>query len=498
MSFMGLDIGTTGCKAVAFDRQGHELAFAYREYQLLSPQEGWAELDSAHVCDCCFEVIGEVARQCRSDPVRAMGISSQGEAITPVDANGTILSNAMVSSDARAAGIAKCWPERFGPQRLYQITGHTAHPMFTLFKLLWVREHQPEVWSAATAFHCFEDLLHLRLGLKPAISWPLAGRTMLFDVLEHRWDPTILAAARLDPARLARPVASGSVVGTIPRGVSDRLALSGDVAVVAGGHDQTCCALGVGATVPGKAMYATGTVECICPALGQPTFSPELQAGNLCTYDFTVPGLYTTVAFSLTGGNILKWFRDQFGQPEVRRAKEQGQDPYTLLIRSMSDRPTGLLVLPYFAPTGTPYFDTNTKGAVLGLRLTTSRQEFLRALLEGVALEMRLNVDILQRNGVEISEFVATGGGARSPEWTQLKADVLGKPLATATVAESGCFGAAMLAQSAVTGVSVQELTKANVSTGDLIEPDAQRAAYYAERFSVYKHIYPSLRGLGI
>jgi len=496
MSYLGLDVGTTGCKAVVFDENGKQLASAYREYPVLSPNEGWAEIDSRLVSDSCMDVIREAAAACPQDPVRGMGISSQGEAFTPVGPDGQMLGNGMVSSDARAASYADNWSREFGRERLYEITGHTAHPMFTLFKLLWIRDNTPDVWSRADRFLCYEDLIHLRLGLNPAMSRPLAGRTMMFDVRRHEWSPEILAAVGLEAFRLPRTLPAGAVVGTIPSEVARSLGLRDSVIVVAGGHDQTCGALGAGVASKGRAVYATGTVECITPAFQEPIFSSELYEKNLCTYDFTVDGMYTTVAFSLTGGNLLKWFRDEWSREEVAESERTGVNVYELILRSMPDEPTKLMVLPYFTPTGTPYFDTEAKGAILGLRLSHTRGDVLRALLEGVAFEMRLNMDVLDRSGMHINELVAIGGGARNRRWTQLKADVMGKPIGTAEVTEAGCLGVAMLASAADTGESITDLAQRWVRITDVVEPISSNAAFYAERFPSYLDLYPALRRL--
>ncbi len=496
MSYLGLDVGTTGCKAGRFDADGRLLTLAYREYPLLSPEPGWAEIDSAEVCRACREVIAEAAEGSADDPVRGVGLSSQGEAFTPIGADGRILGRAMVSSDARAAPLVDAWSRQFGPERLYRITGHTPHPMFSLFKLLWLRDHRPEIWAQTEKLYCFEELIQAQLGLDPAISWPLAGRTMLFDVRAHRWNDAVLAAVDLDPSRLARTVPSGTIVGTIPAAVAGELGLPAGVPVVAGGHDQPCGALGAGVVEPGVAMYATGTVECICPAFESPIFADELFRNNLCTYDHTVEGMYTTVAFSLTGGNLLRWFRDEWGRPEVEEAGRTGADPYDLLLRNLPDAPTDLLVLPYFTPSGTPHFDAKVPAAVLGLRLGTGRGEVLRGLLEGVALEMRLNVDLLDQSGLQVREFRAIGGGARSSALTQLKADVLGRPVTTLAVTEAGCLGVAMLACAADTGAKPQELIDAWVRPVSVVEPDRARAARYDERFDAYRHVYPAVRDL--
>ncbi len=480
MNFLGVDIGTSGCKAVVFDADGRSLADAQREYSLHLTGDGGAELDSAEVLNQCLAVITEAAHRAGRGSVKALGISSQGEAFTPVDRHGQPLARAMVSSDVRAAAHARRWPREFGEERLYQITGHTAHPLFTLFKLLWLKESRPDVWHGAAKFLCFEDLLQLRLGLEPAMGWPLAGRTMLFDVRRHEWSGEILDRIGLSPTRLARPLASGTVAGT----VAVDLGLAPDAVVVTGGHDQPCGALGAGAIEPGTAMYATGTVECITPTFARPVFTPALQRNNLCTYDHTAPGRYTTVAYSLTGGNILAWYRDQFAP---------GQD-YGEILRTAATEPTRLLVLPYWTASGTPHFDLGTPGAILGLRLSTTRGEILRALLEGVALEMRLNLEILRESGCEIRELRAIGGGARSAFWTQLKADVLGCPITTLDVTEAGCLGVAMLACAAATGQALPDLARRWVKPQATVLPRA--AGGYDEQFARYRELYPALRRL--
>ena len=346
--YMGIDIGTSGCKAVVFDENGLQVASAYREYSLICPEYGWAELDSNDVMEKCLEVIADAAKQVPAKTIQGIGISSQGEAFTAVDEDGKAISNALTSSDIRAKDYADKWSKQFGIEKLYQITGHTAHPMFSIFKLLWLKENRPDVWSRTAKFLCFEDLLTQRLGIEPAMGWPLAGRTMLFDVRKHTWSNEILESIALDAQKLARPLPSGTITGKIAPEIAGALGLADDAFAVAGGHDQPCGALGAGVTKPGVAMYATGSVECITPAFSEAILTEDLRKHNLCTYDHTVQGMYATVAFSLTGGNILKWFRDEFGAEEIARAKETGTDPYELLLSQVDTKPSRLLVLPYF------------------------------------------------------------------------------------------------------------------------------------------------------
>jgi xylulokinase len=317
---------------------------------------------------------------------------------------------------------------------------------------------------------------------------------MIFDVRRHLWSDEILSSIGLEASRLAQPLASGAVVGEIPAAVAEDLGLPKGVRVVAGGHDQPCGALGAGVVEPGRAMYATGTVECICPAFEKPIIDKRLFENNVCTYDYTIDGMYTTVVYSLTGGNLLKWYRDQWAQREVQLAKESGKSEYELILAGMASEPTNLSVLPYFTPSGTPYFDAKVPGAILGLRLETTQGQVLRGLLEGVAMEMRLNVDILDRSGLGIDEFRAIGGGAKNPLLTQLKADVLGRPITTLEVTEAGCLGVAMLACAADQGSDcLRELAGAWVKPASMVEPDRKRTQLYAEKFEQYKQLYPTL-----
>ena len=365
--------------------------------------------------------------------------------------------------------------------------------MFSLFKLAWLRETQPDLWRRAARFLCFEDLFAHTLGMEPTMGYPLAGRTMLFDVRRHAWDGEILGALELAPGRLGVAVPAGTVVGQIPAHMCHRLGLANGAVLVAGGHDQPCGALGAGVVETGVAMYASGTVECICPAFDRPVFTAELCRNNLCTYDYTIPGMYTTVAFSLTGGNLLNWFRDEWAGVERQESERCGGDVYDRILTAMSPAPTRVLALPYFTASGTPYFDTETAGAIVGLRLSTTRGEVLRALLEGVAMEMRLNLEILQQAGVAIRELRAIGGGAGNPALLQLKADVLNRPITRVAVTEAGCLGVAMLAHAAASGGDVRELARAWVRPLAVVTPNTALVAHYAEQFARYRRLYPAV-----
>lgn len=496
MSFMGVDIGTTGCKVIAFDINGKALSAAYREYPLICSFPGWAELDARIVINSCKDCIAQVASSVKdSDLVTALAVSSQGEAFTVIDDNGEFLCNAMVSFDTRSQKQVTELTEQLGLNNLYQITGHSPHTMFTLFKLAWLRENHPEILDKARNILCFQDMLGFELTGETVIDFSLAARTMMWDVHKRKWSQPILDSIGIEQNVLPRAVQSGQVIGKVKKQLCEQLNLSCDVVVVAGGHDQPCGALGAGVVEPDIAIYATGTVECISPAFNKLLLNDTLRESNLATYPHVVEGLYTTVAFNFTGGNLLRWFRDEFGGEEVRLARENSQDPYELILQQVPSEPTNIMVLPHFVTTGTPHFDSSATGAILGLKLTTSRGEVIRALLEGVTYEMRLNVEILAQAGIEIKQLRAIGGGAKSDIWMQIKSDIIGLPIVSLNINEAACLGAAILAAVGCRSVSsIKDAAKLWVRPSKVFEPFKKNVALYNQRYDIYRNIYNTIK----
>ena len=494
MSLMGVDVGTTGVKAAVFDAAGNLLAQAGREYPLLFPFPGAAELDPHTVIEAALAVIAHSAGAVRdSDPVRALAIASQGEAFTPLDANGSFLANAMVSSDARAAHIVAKWGSEFGLDRLYRITGHTAYPMYSVFKMLWLKEHQPDVWAKTRKFVFFEDLLAYVLTGETKTDRTLATRSMLYEVQQLQWSREILDAVGLSAEKLPEVLPSGSAIGTVRGDLATRLGLSPDTVVATAGHDQPVGALGCAAASPGYASYSIGTVECVTPAADRLILDPSLMNANLATYPHVVSDTYTTVAFNMTGGCVLRWLRDQLMIDIAREARDQGIDPYDHMIAQASDRPTDLILLPHFGPTGTPHFDPSGVGVLCGMGLSTTRAEILRAFLEGITYEMKWNLEILDSAGFVLQELRAIGGGAKSDIWMQIKADILGIPLTTMQVSEATCMGAALLAGSAIGAFDPKVMSAQWAKPIRTFTPRRKNRQLYDDRFEVYKDIYASL-----
>lgn len=497
MSVLGLDVGTTGSKGVVFDLDGNIVASAYREYDLISPRPGWQELDPEQVWQCVREVLAEVAAASASDPIQALGISAQGEACHAVDKDGRCLTNSVVTFDGRTADMPAWWLERIPKMELADITGMPLHGMYSLNKILWFRENEPEAFRNAAKFLCYEDFVLSRLGLEPVISHSLAARTMALDVKAGEWSSKILEIADIDPDLLARPAPSGETVGMIPDSIADDIGLPRGIVAAAGGHDQPAGALGAGIVGPGEACYSIGTVECLCPVFENYAVSEQTVANNLCCYASCTPGLYASIAFNFTGGSLLKWYRDNFGGEEAALAEELDRDVYDLLCEKGAVDEGQLLVLPHFTMTGTPHFDTRSRGAIVGLELTTSKDAVISALLSGITYEMKLNLEVFASDGVELKQLRAVGGGAKSPVWLQRKADIMGLPVAVPTTTEAAALGVAMLAAAASGLVGdVADYAGRAIRIERTYQPDPSKVDEYAQRFAIYRELYGALKNI--
>ena len=495
MSLLGLDIGTTGCKAVAFDLRGNILALAYREYPLVHPQPGWAELDALGIWQNVSEVVQAVNQQLDADPVAALSVSCQGEAVTAIDAKGQPLCNFSVSFDHRTVTQAQWWQENLGAERLFQITGMPLHAMYSINKMMWYRANCPEVFAKAVKFLCVEDFINFKLTSQYATDWSLAARTMAFDVVNKCWSDELLQAAGLDAGLLPEAYASSTAIGQVSPDMAKQLGFKGKVTVAAGGHDQPCGALGAGIIRPGIAMNAIGTSDVICPAFAKPILTKKMLAGNFSCYPHVLADQYVSIAFNLTGGLLLRWYRDTLCEGERARAAQSGKDPYEIIIKEASDEIRSLFFLPHFVGAGTPRLDSNSRGALLGLTVDTTKQHISKAVLDSLNYEMKLNIDMMNDAGLGIEQLRAIGGGAKSARWLQMRADTYGLPVLSMKTSEAASLGAAILG-----GISIGAFKGAAQAVESMVhvectyEPDEKQSRSYQAKYELYKQMYPALK----
>jgi xylulokinase len=498
MSVIGLDIGTTGCKAIVFGREWEILGRASREYPVLSSRAGWAEQDAEQVWKLAMETVAQAVDQNQADAPRAMALSVQGEAVIPVDREGRPLRHAILGMDTRSTAENAWLAETFDPQTLFRRTGMPMHTINTLTKLLWLKRHEPTVWASAALFLLYEDYFLRRLTGKAVISHCLASRTQMYDLHTSNWATDILDRCEVDPARLASvPPGPEAVVGTLHRTIAHGIGISGEVLLVSGGHDQACAALGSGVIQPGLAMVSTGTAEVVEVAMASPVLDERLRKGGISIYRHVVPGLYLAMTLNHSGGLALRWFRDTLCRDKCARAAETATDAYDLILSEAPAGPTGLMVLPHFSGAGTPLVDVHSRAAILGITFATTQAEIAKAILEGLTYELRTNLELLRDAGIRLDMLHAVGGGARSRMWLQMKADICQVRLRVPQITEAACLGAAILAAVGA-GVCPDLVSCVHhaVHFDSTIEPQREEACRYDRRYGLYRKLYPALKPL--
>lgn len=500
MSLMGLDVGTTGCKAVVFDGSGKVLSTHYQEYPLYFPETDRCELDPDEVWEAVQQAISRTATEVKgADPVQAIGISTLGDSVTPLDGGGNPLDRTVIGAADRRAVQQTAWiGKNLGREVIFDRTGAPLNAYCTIPKIMWFRDHKPGLYKGTKKFVGWQELVHLRLGLPPAMDYSLAGRTMLVDVHTRDWAYELFNTCDID-ADLFYPLApSNQIVGQIDSSHAEPLGLHAGVSVVAGGLDQCCCAMGAGVLESGMVALSVGTLEAITAVYETLRLETPLLDGNYGCIFHIVDGFYLSLGYVTTSGAVLRWYRNTLGLPEVQKARQQNRDPYEIMIHSTPEGPSSVYVLPYFAGTGTPWLDVNQRGTIFGLSLDTDRAEIIKGILDGICYEVRLNLETLVEAGIQVKRLRAIGGGAKSDLWMQLKADITGVPVETTRVTEAGCLGAAFLAGQGI-GVYRSPHEILNIATVDTVfEPRRAISKQYEESYQTYKELRSRVKGLVI
>jgi xylulokinase len=499
MSFVGLDIGTSGLKAIVINRDGYPIASTRRAYAQSSPRPGWYELESELVSRAMMDALTELAGRTADagDPIEALSMSLSANEATAVDARGEVVAPTIMSMDSRGTDTAAWWERTVGRQQIFARTGIRAHPMHALPRLGWIRSNEPEVFARTKKYLTWGQFLQLRLGVGAELDPSMACATMAFDLVAGDWSDDQLTTAGLDSRIFGDVVPTGTPVGTISGAVARETGLPRDVTVAVGGFDQAMAALGAGQLDPGDAGVGTGSWEALTVLTATPQLDEALLASGYNSARYVLPGRFYSVANNSGGGSVLQWFVDTLGQPEAQRAAQSGEDPFALLLDAATPTPSGLLLLPHFAGSYNPWMDPEATGVILGLRLSTTRADLVKAIVEGITFEFRENLTRLESAGLSVDSLVATGGGAKSDYWIQLRADLVGKPVHTVNVKETGAFAAACLAGASTRAFdSTEAAVREFVRTEKVFQPDVRRGALYDDLFAAYRLMYPALRGV--
>lgn len=490
----GVDIGTSGCKCTIMTADGQTLASRYQAYAV-SRTTGAHEVDAAVIWEAARAVIQGACADSGGE-VEALCITSFGESCVLLDEAGRELAPILLYTDPRGGEECVRLNERLGERTIARLTGHRPNPMYFLPKLMWIRQNQPELYRRIHTILPVNAYVAFRLSGEAVCDVSLAACTMMLDVRRRGWCGPLLEAAGIRRDILPQVAEAGTAIGTVRPAIAAELGLPAHMRVVIGCHDQVAAAVGAGALRPGMAVNGSGTVECVTPVFSDIPDSPALFDGGFAV----VPapgGLYVTYAFIFTGGALLQWYRDNFAGEIRAKAKAEGTNAYALLDAAVRPAPSGLLTLPHFAGAATPYMDTAAKGAICGLSLENDAADVYRSLLEGVAYETRINLDRLEEAGIRVESLRATGGGARSAVWLQIKADILRRPIDTLAADEAGTVGSILLAGTAAGAYASLNEAMDTVKTRRRVEPAADGAyeGIYARYTRLYAALQDSMKG---
>lgn len=482
MSLLGIDIGTSCCKASVFRADGEMIHCARRRYELQRDNSGGVVLPSEEVWRKIREVIAEAASKVAgSDPVEALCAASMGEAVVPFDDAGHILGDSVTGLDSRGEEFLARLTAAVPATEFYRITGLFPGAEFTLPHLMWLHEEQPELWRKCACFLPWADLVGFQLCGRAVCNRSLAGRTLLYDLTAGAWSEPIATAAGIDSEKLPPPERSGVPLGRVRPALARELNLSPETVVVTGTHDQCAAALGAGAYRENGAMLGLGTFACLVLVHSAPGEDSPYRGLKLNIEEGPEAGRFVSFLYHASGGALIEWMRREF----YRDLPEEGV--FDAMFREINPESSATpCVLPFFAGTGPLDHLDGGHGLFSDLDFSHSRASLLRGALEGITLYFREALEVLAKQNRKVTELCVTGGGGESELWLQMTADLLEVPVRK-RAPECGTLGCAMLA-----GVGcglfadLNEAAKRMVCPGRLYLPDPATAVRSAALFRRY------------
>lgn len=495
--YLGLDIGTSGTKALLVDEQGAKIASDTQEYPLSTPRPLWAEQDPADWWAACVASTQAVLRRAGVDgsAIKGIGLSGQMHGSVFLDKDNAVLRPALLWCDQRTQAECDWIVEQAGRDHLAALISNPVLTGFTAPKIVWLRNHEPEVYARVAKVLLPKDYIRLLLTGAHATEVSDASGTALFDVANRKWSTDMLAAIDIPAAWMPECAESVEITGHVNASAAAQTGLAVGTPVAGGGGDQAAGAVGSGIVEPGAVSSTVGTSGVVFAFAQSPAVDPNLRLHTFC---HAVPGAWQVMGVTLSAGGSLRWLRDTFYQPEGVVAKTTGTDPYDLMAQGaahIAPGSEGLLFLPYLTGERTPYPDANARGVFFGMTLRHTRAHFSRAVLEGVAYALNDTFQIFAELGIPVAEVRASGGGAKSAVWRQIHADVTGYSHTTLAVDEGPALGAAILAMVG-TGAypTVADACGRIIQTVDTCPPQAEARAAYQKFYPIYRALYPALK----
>jgi xylulokinase len=493
---LGIDVGTGGTRAVVMADDGRIVASATEEHEpFASPKIGWAEQRPEDWWRAAGIAVRKAlaAGKLKGEQVACVGFSGQMHGAVMLDSSDEPVRPALIWCDVRTEKQCKEIAERVGASRLIQLTCNPALPNFTLTKFLWVRENEPENWGRVQSVMLPKDYVRFRLTGERATDVADASGTLMLDVARRQWSSEVLRVSEIDRSLLPGLYESPDVCGAVSSAGSKATGLLKLTPVVAGAGDQAAGATGMGIVAPGAVSATIGTSGVVFAATDRPALD---QQGRLHTFCHAIPGRWHVMGVTQAAGLSLRWFRDQFGAG----ATNHGKDPYERLTAEAATVPAGsegLLWAPYLMGERTPHLDPNARGALVGLTASHTRAHVIRAILEGVAFSLKDTLTIFVEMNVPVKRIRLGGGGARSPQWRQIQADVYEHEVETVEAEEGAAYGAAILAGvGAKVWPSVDAACDSVVRVAQPVRPIERNFAIMQGSYAAYRRIYPAMRSI--
>ncbi|MDR1779026.1 MAG: xylulokinase [Clostridiales Family XIII bacterium] len=491
---IGIDIGTSGTKSALFAADGTPVASHTAEYPMAQPANGWAEQDPQHWWNAVCEGLRAVLAQAGAREIAGIGLSGQMHGLVMLDAGGNVLRPSIIWCDQRTEAEVADMDRLIGHEKIIRITANPPMTGFTAAKILWVQKNEPQVYERCAHILLPKDYIRYKLTGEFATEVSDASGMQLMDVPARTWSGELLSSFHIDSAWLPKIYESQEITGTVHADAAKETGLPAGTPVVGGAADNAAAAVGTGVVMAGKAFTTIGSSAVIYAV------SDEVKidlAGRVHTLCASVPGKWTVMSCTQGAGLSLKWLRDNVCTQETINAEKRGVDPYVLMDDMAEALPIGanrLLFLPYLMGERSPHPDPDCRGVFFGLSAMHGRAELIRAVMEGVAYSQLECLNVFREMGVPVDDMVLTGGGAKSPFWAQMLADLYGVPVSALAQDEGAAGGAALLA---ATGIGLYkdlaEACEAAVKRGKTLTPDKERSAQYAPFFELYKKLYPDL-----
>jgi xylulokinase len=505
MNYLGIDVGTGGTRALVMDERGVVVASASSEHEnFASPQPGWAEQDPQDWWRACGDAVKQALQTSglRADDIACVGFSGQMHGAVLLDAADEVVRPAIIWCDQRSEAQSRELEEMFGRDTLIRLTCNPPLTNFTLTKLLWVRETEPKNWARVAHVMLPKDYVRFRLTGERAVDMADASGTLLLDVTNRRWSSEVMSRTAIGENLLPALFESPEVCGKVSAAGAEATGLRVGTPVVAGAGDQAAGAVGMGIARAGAVSATIGTSGVVFASTDRPALDP---AGRLHTFCHAIPGRWHVMGVTQAAGLSLRWYRDQFGaaspgvkKPGCPEPEKDGRDPYDIFAGEASSTPAGSLGafwVPYLMGERTPHLDPNARAALVGLTASHTRAHVIRAIMEGVAFSLKDSFTIFDEMKIPVTSIRLGGGGARSPLWRQIQADVYGHEVEIVAAEEGAAYGAAILAGTgAGAWSSVEQACDAVVSVAKTIAPSAKDSATMQGAYKTYRKIYPALR----